>query len=305
VVARAVSVAISNPPVTLNGTIAGLAGTCPALSFTVNGTPVATNAATSYGGESICTSLKNGDYRYVSGQKQTNGQVLATYVSGAYTPEVTLTGTVASLAGTCPSLTFTVNGTAAATNSSTTFSPGACSDVKNGGSLGVVGTAGSDGRVVARAVSVASTSVTLNGTIAGLAGTCPALSFTVDGAPATTNAATTYGGGAGGSCTSLKNGDYRYVSGQKQSNGQVLATYVSGASTTEVTVTATLANVAGVCPILTFKLDDGTIATTNTSTTYGGGSACSAVKNADRWSLSGTRQSDGSLLLRYLTPAPR
>jgi K+/H+ antiporter YhaU regulatory subunit KhtT len=238
-------------PVSLTGTVAGLDGTCPSVTFTIGGTAVYTNATTQIGGGGTCTDLKNGDTRYVSGTKQSDGRVLATYVSGAVAPPpppppppppapvtVTLNGILASLAGTCPSLTFTVAGTAVYTNASTQIGGGGtCTDLKNGDTRYVSGTRQSDGRVLATYVSGAvapppppppppPVTVTLNGILASLAGTCPSLTFTVAGTAVYTNASTQIGGG--GACTDLKNGDTRYVSGTRQSDGRVLATYVSG-----------------------------------------------------------------------------
>ena len=121
---------------------------------------MSTNTSTTYGGGGTCSNIKNGDRREVAGTRQTDGRVLARYISGAQNPppppttDVTLTGTVASLAGTCPSLTFTVDGTTVSTNASTTYGGGGtCSDIRNGDRRGVAGTRQNDGRVVARYVS--------------------------------------------------------------------------------------------------------------------------------------------------------
>ena len=218
------------PLTTLSGTIAGLAGVCPSLTLTVEGTAVTTNSATTYGGGGTCADVKNGDKRYVSGTMQ-NGKLLATYVSGAIPTDATLTGSVSSLTGSCPALTFTLSGKTVVTTSSTTFSPGACGDVKNSVTVTVVGTAGTDGRVTAKSVSVPKSDpeVTLNGIVAGLAGTCPTLTFTLGGSAVATNSATTYGGGS--ACSSVKNGEKRYAVGARQSAGTVLARYISGAVT--------------------------------------------------------------------------
>ena len=140
-------------PTTVSGTIAGLAGVCPSITLTVDGTAVATNSATTYGGGGACADVRNGD-RHGAGTRQSDG-LLLTYVSGAIPTDATLTGTVSSLAGTCPALTFTVGGKTAKTTSSTTFSPGTCSDVRNGVTVTVVGAGGTDGGVpAARTVSV-------------------------------------------------------------------------------------------------------------------------------------------------------
>ncbi len=61
------------------GPISGLGGTCPALSFTLSGTPIDTDASTKFHGRS-CSSLQNGDRVEVKGTKQPSGHVLATKV---------------------------------------------------------------------------------------------------------------------------------------------------------------------------------------------------------------------------------
>jgi hypothetical protein len=64
------------------GAVAGLAGTCPAITFTVGTakTKVATNDKTSFG-HSLCTDLVNGADVEVGGTVQTDGSILATRVS--------------------------------------------------------------------------------------------------------------------------------------------------------------------------------------------------------------------------------
>ena len=213
----------------MSGAVASLAGACPSLTFTIDGTAAAVNTATSYGGGGSCADLKNGDRRAAVGARNSDGRLVARYVSGAIPTEVTLSGTVAGLAGTCPSLTFTVNGASASTSASTTFSPGGCSDVKNGGPIGLVGTKNADGRVIARAVSVAKTEtppaeVTVTGLVSGLEGTCPSLRFTVDGKRFATSGSTTYGGGA---CANIANGGKVGVAGTQGSDGIFAARYVS------------------------------------------------------------------------------
>ena len=69
------------PPVadtTLNGPVLGLAGTCPALTLSVAGTPVKTNSATVFNNKT-CAELKNGDTVYAIGPK-TDGTVVASRI---------------------------------------------------------------------------------------------------------------------------------------------------------------------------------------------------------------------------------
>jgi hypothetical protein len=64
------------------GVVAGLAGTCPAITFTVGAakTKVATDDKTSFG-RSLCTDVVNGADVEVGGTVQTDGSILATRVS--------------------------------------------------------------------------------------------------------------------------------------------------------------------------------------------------------------------------------
>jgi uncharacterized protein DUF5666 len=65
--------------VELSGTLAGKAGTCPALTFTVSSTMVVTNGSTEFK-DTSCAALANGDRVEVKGTKQSNGSVLASRV---------------------------------------------------------------------------------------------------------------------------------------------------------------------------------------------------------------------------------
>jgi hypothetical protein len=62
------------------GTISGLSGRCPDVTFTVGGTTVAVDAATDYKKKSDCSDL--GDGRIVTGHgtTQSNGTVKATQI---------------------------------------------------------------------------------------------------------------------------------------------------------------------------------------------------------------------------------
>jgi hypothetical protein len=97
----------------------------------------------------------------------------------------------------------------------------------NGDSVTVVGTKQSDGSVVASKVTNATApppaDVTLNGAIAGLAGTCPALMMTVAGGAVKTTTSTVFTNKV---CTELKNGDTVYAIGPKQSDGTLLASKI-------------------------------------------------------------------------------
>lgn len=142
-----------------------------------------------------------------------------------------MSGTIDGVTGSCPSLSMSVSGTYVRTNSSTTFTGKGCGDLKTGVAIGVVGNRQSDNTVLATTIaSTASTPAptptlaTASGTISALGGSCPALSMKVDGTYAITSSATAFGGKA---CGSLKTGDAVTVTGEKRSDGVILAAYVS------------------------------------------------------------------------------
>jgi len=61
-------------------------------------------------------------------------------------------GSVGGLKGTCPSLTFGINGFSIATSTSTSFQGGTCSALKNGSKVTVDGTKNADSSVAATTV---------------------------------------------------------------------------------------------------------------------------------------------------------
>ena len=62
----------------VKGVVADLTGTCPAITFTVNGVIVTTNMATKF--EVPCSQITNGKRVEVEGSRQPNGSIVATEV---------------------------------------------------------------------------------------------------------------------------------------------------------------------------------------------------------------------------------
>jgi hypothetical protein len=143
--------------VTVTGAISGFTGTCPAVSMTVAGTVVRTGSSTTYSGKG-CTVLQNGDAVSVVGTRQSDGSLLATkvtYTAPAPTTAPTdVSGTVGSMAGTCPSLTMNISGTVVKTNAATVFTGKACADIVSGTTLNTSNTKLSDGSLMANYVQV-------------------------------------------------------------------------------------------------------------------------------------------------------
>jgi len=97
--------------------------------------------------------------------------------------------------------------------------------LKVGQSLHVIGTRQSDGSLAARLIEIDDDATggefEIEGSMGGLKGTCPSLTFGVNGFSIATNGSTTFDGTA---CSAFKNGDKVNVKGLKQADGSVLAT---------------------------------------------------------------------------------
>ena len=137
--------------VELKGIVTGLGGQCPAISFSVSGSPVMTSATTTFD-DGACSVLKNGDQVEVEGVRQANNVVTASRVENKnadddddndndddrHGGEARLEGTIGGFGGACPSVSFTVSGSTVSTSASTRFDD-ACSSLKNGDRVEVRG----------------------------------------------------------------------------------------------------------------------------------------------------------------------
>lgn len=138
----------AQPSVEVEGAVAGLTGTCPALTFTVGGTPVVTEGATFFK-EGSCDSLQNGAHVEVKGRRVDNRIVAAVVEVDEPDEEndedddnegMKIEGVVASKSGTCPAITFMIGTTKVVADADTKFDGIACSAVLNGTSVEVNGT---------------------------------------------------------------------------------------------------------------------------------------------------------------------
>jgi hypothetical protein len=149
----ALEILIENGPgtsVQLEGHVSGLTGTCPALTFKISETSVATSASTTIDGG--CAQLVNGAEVLVNGVRQADGSVTASYVM-VVVQRVHAAGSVAALQGSCPSITFSVGGTVVSTSSVTLFAGRPCGQLANGAEVSVDGYKQSDGSIAATSVS--------------------------------------------------------------------------------------------------------------------------------------------------------
>jgi hypothetical protein len=212
---------------------------------------------------------------------------------------VSLSGVISGSTGTCPSVTFTVQSTKVTVNNSTTFSETSCADgTKNGANVEVKGTKQTDGSVLATRVQLktaapAPAAATLTGAVSGSTGTCPSVTFTVQSTKVTVNSTTTF---PQTSCAdATKNGATVKVTGTKQSDGSVLATSVSLTTPAPSTLTGLISGSTGTCPAVTFTVQS-TKVTVNSATTYTSTSCADATKNGANVKVTGTKQTDGSVV---------
>ncbi len=288
------------------GTISGLSGACPAVAFTLESKTIKTDASTGYG-DGKCADLKNGAKVGVQGSAQADGSILAKQIRVAPPTPVyaTVTGTVSGLGGACPAIAFTIESKRVKTDASTSFGDKTCADVKNDGKVSAAGVVQADGSILAKLVKVIPPPppppVMVSGTISGLSGTCPAVTFTVAGKKVVTSAATTWGDLK---CADLK-GDSKVIAiGPAQADGSVLATGVRIAPPPPVylTVTGAVSALSGACPAITFSVDSKKVVTT--ANTKFGDKTCADVKTDVKVSVAGTVQADGSILALQLKFVP-
>jgi hypothetical protein len=132
------------------GTVSGLTGGCPNRLFTAGGRTVATTGATFFR-RVTCELLVNGQQVEVEGPVIA-GVIRAEKVQLENAQSVDRRGALAGLAGTCPSVSFTINRTRFFTNDTTEFKDRPCAGLANGQSTRADGHLQSDGRVLAERV---------------------------------------------------------------------------------------------------------------------------------------------------------
>ncbi len=233
-------------PVNVNGVVSGLTGTAAAFQFTVNGRQITGDAQTLfYSSENetqdadstpalTFADLKDGERVEVKGQ-QRDPTVYAVriYIDAGGSDnegEFDAKGPISGLSGNCPALSFTLDGTTVTTDATTTFENAqGCSAIVDGMTLEVEGTKQADGSVLAAKVDDmgdgnGGVSFKGEGAIAGLSGTCPAISFTLGATSVDANASTNFHRVA---CAALQDGDTVQVKGNwEPGGGRVLATKI-------------------------------------------------------------------------------
>jgi hypothetical protein len=228
-------------PVELNGVIDSLTGSASAFQFKIGSHVIHGDATTTFFGDGdkpdTFADLKEGSRVEVKGE-QRNDFVFANRIhinggddTGGSDQSASIQGTLKTISGSKPNLTLLVDTTTVRTTSSTVVrrrgDVQTLDTLKTGQTVHVVGDRQGDGSLTARTIDIdddpTGGQVEIEGSLGGLKGTCPSISFGVNGYQITTSASTTFDGTA---CASLKPGDHVTVTGTKQSNGSVAATRV-------------------------------------------------------------------------------
>ena len=130
------------------------------------------------------------------------------------------------------------------------------------------------------------TYVQLEGQVSALTGTCPSLSFKISGTLVMTSASTKTDPG----CAQIVNGATVAVSGVRQSDGSVTASF---ARVERVQAAGSIAALQGSCPSITFALGGSVVSTS--SVTVFDGRACSQLSDGTAVRVDGYTQGDGSI----------
>jgi hypothetical protein len=216
----------------VDGLVAGLSGSCPALTFMVNATTVKTDATTQFK-NGACADVKAGVKVEAEGTRQTDGSLLARSVSVEAPEPQELEGSVTSV--NAGAMSFQLSGKTVKVTAQTIIRHGSTTlqftDIKVGVQVHVKGTADATGAIVASEVNIQNdngdhggASGEVEGSVTGaVSGSCPAVTFMVKSTTVTTGALTTY---AGGTCADIKTGASVDVNGLVQPNTSIAASSV-------------------------------------------------------------------------------
>ena len=232
---------ITSIPVELNGVIDSLTGTASAFQFKIGSHVIHGDATTTFFGDGDTPDtfgdLEEGSRVEVKGD-QRNDFVFASAIhinggtdTGGSDQSASIQGTLKTISGSTPALTLLVDTTTVKTTSGTVVrrrgDVQTLDTLKIGQTVHVVGDRQSDGSIVARTIDIdddpAGNEVEIEGALGGLKGSCPSVSFGINGYQITTSGSTTF---AGTTCSSLRSGDHVTVNGTKQSDGSIAAAQI-------------------------------------------------------------------------------
>jgi hypothetical protein len=135
----------------IQGTLTAISGSAPSMTLTVGGTTVRTTAGTDVnrrGDTQSLDTLRVGQTLHVVGERQADGSIDARHIrieDDATGGEFEIEGSAGGVKGTCPALTFSVNGFDIRTSAATTFEGGTCATLKSGTKVNVKGLRAADG----------------------------------------------------------------------------------------------------------------------------------------------------------------
>jgi len=239
-------------PVNVNGIVGQLSGTLELFDFLIDGRKIKGEKTTVFYGDTGLlgfSALKNGSRVEVKGEMR-DGYVFAVriHVNGPTTPEppqddsASVEGRLDAIGGTKPALTLKIVTAGGFTMVTTTSSTEVQrrGDVQTldalalGQTVHAVGARQADGILVAKKLQIKDDkpegAFLIEGSLGGLKGSCPVISFGVNGYTVKTSAATTYYPDVpapGAKCEDLKSGTKVEVEGKRQSDGSVLAEKVT------------------------------------------------------------------------------
>jgi len=234
-------------PAIVNGVIDSLTGTTLAFQFKIAGRVIKGDSLTEFFGDGSTqdsfSNLHDGVRIEVKGQ-QRDGYVYAARIhvndgnddssdngSNSQDSSASIHGTVTAMSGAIPNLVLTVGGVTVRTTGTTEVKRRgdvqSLDALRNGQSLHVVGNRQPDGSLIARQIEIDDDATggefEIEGALGGLQGTCPSITFNVNGFRVHTSGATTF---QGATCTALKSGDKVQVKGTRNADGSVSATSV-------------------------------------------------------------------------------
>lgn len=146
----------------VEGVVSALGGTAPAITMKIGTTAVTTDAQTVVqrrGDVQTLAAIANGQIVHAVGVRQADGSLLARKLQikdDAPDGPFAIEGSLGGLKGTCPAITFGVNGFTVKTSDTTKYFPDpgtTCGDLKSGMKIEVEGTRQADGSVLAAKVT--------------------------------------------------------------------------------------------------------------------------------------------------------
>jgi len=232
-------------PVNVNGIVGQLSGTAALFDFLIDGRKIKGDKTTVFFGDTGplgFSALKDGARVEVKGEMR-DGYVFAVriHVNGPTTPEppqddsASVEGVVSALSGSGTAFTMTIGTTTVTTDAQTLVQRRGdvqtLAAIANGQIVHAVGVRQADGALLARKLQIKDDGpagpFVIEGSLGGLKGVCPALTFGVNGFTVKASDATKYFPEPSAKCGDLKSGMKIEVAGTRQADGIVLAEKVT------------------------------------------------------------------------------